>query len=75
MKSYFRNLLLATASLTLGVTAATGAPWPPARGDLLLGVRATGGTGATTNVFYNLGPAHALRTNPSPAGVLVNLNA
>lgn len=58
----------------LGATAATGAPWPPAKGDLLLGVQATGGTGATTNVFFNLGPAHALRDNPNPAGVLVNLD-
>jgi hypothetical protein len=65
---------MAAASLTLGVTAATGATWPPAKGDLLLGVQATGGTGATTNVFFNLGPAHALRDNPNPAGVLVNLN-
>ena len=75
MKSFLRNLFLPVAGLALAATAATAAPWPPVPGDLILGVRATGGTGATTNVFYNLGAAHALRTNPSPAGPLVNLDA
>jgi hypothetical protein len=75
MKSFLRNLLLPVAGLALAATAATAATWPPVPGDLILGVRATGGTGATKNVFFNLGPAHALRTNPSPAGPLVNLDA
>jgi hypothetical protein len=75
MKSFLRNLFLPVAGLALAATAATAATWPPVPGDLILGVRATGGTGATTNVFYNLGAAHALRTNPSPAGPLVNLDA
>jgi hypothetical protein len=75
MKSFLRNLFLPLAGLALTATAATAAPWPPVPGDLILGVQATGGTGATTNVFFNLGPAHALRSNPSPAGILVNLDA
>ncbi len=75
MKSFLRNLFLPVAGLALAATAATAAPWPPVPGDLILGVRATGGTGATKNVFFNLGPAHALRTNPSPTGTLVNLDA
>ena len=75
MKSFLKNLFLPIAGLALAATAATAADWPPAAGDLILGVRATGGTGATTNVFYNLGPAHALRSNPSPTGTLVNLDA
>jgi hypothetical protein len=75
MKSYLRNLFLPLAGLALAATAATAAPWPPVPGDLILGVQATGGIGATTNVFYNLGPAHTLRDSPSPAGTLVNLNA
>ncbi len=49
--------------------------WPPAPGDLILGVQATGGAGTTTNVFYNLGPAHTLRDSPNPVGTLVNLDA
>ena len=75
MKSFLRNLFLPVAGLALAATAATAAPWPPVPGDLILGVRATGGTGATTNVFFNLGPAHALRSNPNPAGTLVDLSA
>lgn len=75
MKSFLRNLLLPVAGLALAATAATAAPWPPVPGDLILGVRASGGSGATTNVFFNLGPAHALRSNPSPTGTLVDLNA
>lgn len=67
--------MLMTLGLSLGATAATGAPWPPAKGDLLLGVQAVSGTGATTNVFFNLGSATALRDNPNPGGTLVNLNA
>ncbi len=59
----------------LSMTVASAAPWPPAKGDLILGVQATGGTGATSNVFFNLGPAHVLRDNPNPGGVLVNLDA
>lgn len=74
MKSFFRNILLTAAGLAFGASAATGAPWPPAKGDLLLGVQAAGGTGSTTNVFYNLGPAHALRETPNPAGVIVDLD-
>jgi hypothetical protein len=75
MKSLLRNLFLPVAGLALAATAATAAPWPPAPGDLILGVQATGGTGATTNVFFNLGPAHVLRDDPNPAGSLVNLDA
>lgn len=74
MKSLIRNLLIPVAGLALAATTATAAPWPPAKGDLILGVQATGGTGATTNVFFNLGAAHSLRDNPSP-GTLANLNA
>lgn len=75
MKPFLRTLLL-TAGLALGTSAATAAPWADLeRGDLLLGVQASGGTGATTNLFFNLGPAHLLRDNPNPAGVIVNLDA
>lgn len=74
MKSILRNFLLSAAGIALSLTAASAAPWPPAKGDLILGVQATGGTGATTNVFFNMGPAHALRDNPTPGSTLVNLD-
>lgn len=75
MKSILRNFLLSAVGIALSLTAASAAPWPPAKGDLILGVQATGGTGATTNVLFNMGPAHALRDNPTPGGTLVNLDA
>lgn len=75
MKSLIRTFLLPIAGLALAATATTAAPWPPAPGDLILGVQATGGTGFATNVFFNLGPAHTLRDNPNPGGTLVNLDA
>lgn len=53
---------------------AVAAPWPPAPGDLILGVQASDGAGSTTDVFFNLGPAHVIRDNPVSAGVLVNLD-
>ncbi|MBU6180487.1 MAG: hypothetical protein KGR69_12550, partial [Verrucomicrobia bacterium] len=31
-------------------------------------------TGSTSNVFFNLGPAHTLRDTPNPGTLLVNLN-
>jgi len=71
-----RNLLLTTAALAAGASVASGAPWPPQRGDLLLGVQAVSGSGTTTNVLFNLGPAHSLRTSPNPTvNPVVNLNA
>lgn len=74
MKSLIRKLLIPVAGIALAAAPAEAATWPPAPGDLVLGVQALGGTGATTNVFFNLGPAHALRDNPNPAGTLVNLD-
>ena len=48
--------------------------WPPAPGDLVLGVQAESGTGSNTNLFYNLGSATDLRNTPN-AGTLVNIAA
>ena len=46
--------------------------WPPAPGDLVLGVQAESGTGSNTNLFFNLGPASTLRDTPNP-GLLGNI--
>jgi hypothetical protein len=72
MKSLSKMMLTIAGVATLGTSAALAAP--PVNGDLLLGVRATGGTGSTTNVFVNLGPAHAFRDNAAQ-GVVANINA
>jgi hypothetical protein len=47
--------------VTTGFSSA--APFAFNDGDLILGVRATSGTGSTKNVFLNLGDAIALRNN------------
>ncbi len=73
MKSTIQNILLAAAGLALGATSAMSADWPPAKGDLVLGVQAISGTGSSTNVFLNLGPAHILR-DATEGEVFANLN-
>jgi hypothetical protein len=73
MKSFLSKLFIAAAGLGLGATAATAAPWPPAKGDLILGVQAKNGTGSTTNVFFNLGPATTLRDTPNPTTAFGNI--
>lgn len=45
-----------------------------AAGDLLLGFRATGGTGSTSTLVVNLGPATALRDN-SGSSSLIDISA
>ncbi len=50
------------------------AAWPPVNGDLVLGVQATAGTGSTSNVFVNLGPAFQIREN-AEQGSVVNIAA
>lgn len=50
------------------------APFAFDNGDLILGIRATSGTGATKNVFLNLGDAVTLRDNGS-LGQLGNIGA
>lgn len=58
LTSRLATLLVASASL-LAVSAASAATY--AAGDLLLGFRATGGTGATTDYIINLGSSTTFR--------------
>ncbi len=44
-------------------------------GDLILGFQATGGTGATQNVFYNLGSPIDYRDGTNPSGAIGNINS
>ncbi|MBL9155232.1 MAG: hypothetical protein JNK37_22305 [Verrucomicrobiales bacterium] len=71
MKSLHKSMLTCAGLALCGMSAAVAAP--PVNGDLLLGVQATGGTGNATNVFVNLGPAHAFRDNPAQ-GIVANIN-
>jgi uncharacterized repeat protein (TIGR02543 family) len=67
--------LICSAAAALTASVASAAPWgPPVSGDLILGFQATGGTGQSTNVFYNLGSVGTIKANPNP-GFIVNLNA
>ncbi|MCW1884955.1 hypothetical protein OKA04_09465 [Luteolibacter flavescens] len=65
--------ILAVASLLVAPSVATAA-WTFENGNLLLGVQATGGTGASTNVFFNLGSATAFRDGQI-TGVRGNISA
>ena len=56
-----KQLFALATALVGGVTFAHAAPFALTNGDLVLGVQATGGVGATKNVFFNLGPGTALR--------------
>jgi len=58
LKSKFATLLVASASL-LAVSSASAATY--VAGDLLLGFRATGGTGQTTDYIINLGSSTTIR--------------
>ncbi len=67
--------LICSAAAALMASVASAAPWgPPVSGDLILGFQATGGTGQSTNVFYNLGSVGTIKNNPNP-GFIINLNA
>ncbi|MCB1091800.1 MAG: hypothetical protein KDL87_09730, partial [Verrucomicrobiae bacterium] len=74
MKSFSKTMLAIAGFAALGASAAMAAPWPPVNGDLLLGFQAAGGTGGTTNVFVNLGPAYEFRDNAAQ-GVVANINS
>jgi len=65
--------LLAVASFLALPSVATAA-WNFPNGNLLLGVQATGGSGATKNVFFNIGSGTAFRDGQI-TGVVGNINA
>ncbi|RFC41927.1 MAG: putative Ig domain-containing protein, partial [Verrucomicrobia bacterium] len=73
MKSLRKHLLPAALGIALAGSAGA-APWPPAAGDLVLGVQASSNPGKDTNVFFNLGSAYQLRDN-AEQGAVVNIAA
>jgi hypothetical protein len=70
------RILLGTAALALAaqhpLVAQTPEPFAFADDDLLLGVQATGGTGSTSNLFFNLGKTTDFLANGN-RGVLGNI--
>jgi hypothetical protein len=69
-----RLLALAAGSLAIMTAGAHAQNFAFANGDLILGFQATGGTGNTTNVFFNLGSTTAIRDNPLGAVNTGNIN-
>lgn len=67
MKSLLKSTMLLGMGTALAATSAMGA-FTFTNGDLILGFQATGGTGATKNVFVNLGSGVSHRDNPGNAG-------
>lgn len=71
---FARNLACLSGFYLVTAGLSPAAPFAFDDGDLILGIRATGGTGSTKNVFLNLGDAIALRDNGN-LGQLGNIGA
>jgi hypothetical protein len=69
-----KQLFALSAALVVSATVAHAAPFAFTNGDLILGVQATGGQGATKNVFFNLGQGTTLR-DIATQGVKGNIGA
>jgi hypothetical protein len=68
-------IALAAGALLLPAIGAQAANFTFSNGDLILGFQATGGTGATQNLFYNLGAATTIRDDADGfIGTVGNLN-
>jgi hypothetical protein len=72
MKTHIRILTLSIATYFGASASLFAAPFTFTNGDLILGFQATGGEGAATNVFFNLGSAISHRDNGN-LGVLGNI--
>ncbi len=72
MKSLYKTALLLGVGTALAASSAMAA-FTFTNGDLILGFQATGGTGSTQNVFFNLGAGTAVRDNAT-IGQLGNIS-
>ena len=61
--SFFKRSNLVAGMFFSSALSLSAAPFVFNDGDLILGVRASSGTGSTKNVFFNIGSATALRDN------------
>lgn len=66
--------MLAVAGISLTALPATAAT-TYAAGDILIGFRATGGTGSTTSLVVNIGNSQTIRDNNTTNSVLANIGA
>lgn len=72
MKSLLTMALAGTAGLVLFSSSAMAA-WTFSSADLVIGFQAVGGTGTTTNLFFNLGDSYAFSQNGT-LGTVGNIN-
>jgi hypothetical protein len=73
MKSLLTKAMIGSAGLVLFSSSAMAA-WTFGAADLVIGFQATGGQGATTNLFYNIGNSYDFYTEITPYGVVGNIN-
>jgi hypothetical protein len=74
MKLIPKRLLLAAAAMACATQAASAA-FTYTNGELILGFQASGGTGASENVFFNLGSAIPYRDGTNPGGAIGNISS
>lgn len=74
MTSITKPWLLVAAASAMAITPSLADPFSHTDGNLLLGFQATGGTGASQNVFISLGAATGFRDNGNQ-GTLANIGA
>lgn len=72
MKSLLKMALAGTAGLVMFSSSAMAA-WTFSSADLVIGFQAVGGTGSTTNLFFNLGDSYAFSQNGT-LGTVGNIN-
>jgi hypothetical protein len=72
MKSKLQKAIIGTAGLVLFSTPAMAA-FTFTDADIVLGFQATGGQGASTSLYFNLGSSTAIRDNPN-IGLLGNIS-
>jgi hypothetical protein len=70
----FRAKRLIAAAVMACATQAASAAFTFSNGDLILGFQATGGTGSTQNVFFNLGSPIDYRDGTNPSGEIGNIS-
>ena len=73
MKFSPKRLIIAAAAMAFAIQSASAA-FTFNNGDLIMGFQATGGTGSTKNVFFNLGSPIAYRDGTNPSGTIGNIS-
>lgn len=73
MKPFLKKTLFGFAGLVLTSYSAMAA-WTFNDADLIIGFQAAGGTGASTNLFYNVGDSYDFANGTGNYGLLGNIN-